>query len=154
MLDSTTTVSSLNLLISQYETRIKQLEAENSVLRNEMVKAGIKIPLSEYTGAILSPLPTTPTVVTPQVLVPTTSSGVTTSGTTLISTTNSTTISTITSTYGKDVAGFITRINTDWKSIKDFYKMDASARIAGYEFVQSGALDHVFVDIVFGTGAT
>jgi hypothetical protein len=39
MLDPTSAVSTLNLLISQYETRIKQLEAENAVLRNEMMKA-------------------------------------------------------------------------------------------------------------------
>ena len=53
-LDPTTAVSTLNLLIGQYESRIKQLEAENAILRNEMVKAGIKIPLSDYSGAVIT----------------------------------------------------------------------------------------------------
>jgi outer membrane murein-binding lipoprotein Lpp len=48
ILDASTAVSSLNLLIAQYESRIKQLESENAVLKNEMVKANIKIPLIDY----------------------------------------------------------------------------------------------------------
>ena len=58
MLDSQTTLSQINLLVSQYESRIKQLESENAVLRLEMSKANIKIPLIEYSGAIVKPLPT------------------------------------------------------------------------------------------------
>jgi hypothetical protein len=53
MLDTQETLSKLNLLIIQLEARIKQLQTENTVLRNEMVKAGIKIPLSEFSGATL-----------------------------------------------------------------------------------------------------
>lgn len=56
-IDPQSTLSQVNLLISQYEARIKQLEAENSVLRYEMAKAGIKIPLTDYSGAIATPLP-------------------------------------------------------------------------------------------------
>ena len=66
-LDPTAAVSTLNLLISQYESRIKQLENENAILRNEMVKAGIKIPLSEYSGAIVTEVSvnSTPSIVIP-----------------------------------------------------------------------------------------
>lgn len=58
MLDSNQTVQQLIVLINQYDTRIKQLENENSVLRNAMQKANIQIPLVDYSGAIATPLPT------------------------------------------------------------------------------------------------
>ena len=58
MLDSNQTVQQLIVLINQYDTRIKQLENENSVLRNAMQKASIQIPLVDYSGAIATPLPT------------------------------------------------------------------------------------------------
>lgn len=58
MLDSQTTLAQMSLLVAQYESRIKQLESENSILRNEMTKANIKIPLADYSGAIAQPLPT------------------------------------------------------------------------------------------------
>jgi hypothetical protein len=61
-LDPSSAVTTLNLLISQYESRIKQLEAENAILRNEMVKAGIKIPLSEYSGAVVTEAPANPSI--------------------------------------------------------------------------------------------
>mgnify|MGYP001245496029 CR=1 FL=1 len=47
MLDSRATLSDLTLLITQYEARIKQLQSENEVLRVEMAKAGIRIPLTD-----------------------------------------------------------------------------------------------------------
>jgi hypothetical protein len=56
--------------------------------------------------------------------------------------------------YGKDVSGFITRIGKDWSAIKSAYTLPVGARVAGYEFVQTGSQDHVFVDIVVGTGTT
>jgi hypothetical protein len=153
--DSTAAVSQLNLLIIQYETRIKQLETENTVLKNEMAKAGIKIPLTEYSGAIITPLPMIPTTTT--VL-----SGATV--TTAISvetqtgkTTGAVSLSTlqeITTKHGDDVGGFISRIHKDWSSIKNHYKLSTSARIAGYEFVDGGEKNHVFVDIIIGTGTT
>jgi hypothetical protein len=65
-----------------------------------------------------------------------------------------TSLSDITEKYGKDAGGFISRINQDWASIKDFYKLSPRARLAGYEFVQSGSNDHVFADIIIGTGTT
>lgn len=152
-LDPTPAVSSLNLLISQYESRIKQLEAENAVLRNEMVKAGIKIPLAEYSGAVVTEVPTTPSIaiVIPQTQTWTTQSGITNS-------TGASSVSTVLTLspeqYGKDVSEFVKKITNDWKSIKDYYKFSSWAKIAWYEFVQSGANDHVFVDIVFGSGTT
>jgi hypothetical protein len=65
-----------------------------------------------------------------------------------------TTLTEITAKYGKDTAGFIARAHKDWTAIQSAYSLPKDARIAGYEFVQSGALDHVFVDIVVGTGTT
>lgn len=59
MLDSQSTLAQMNLLVAQYESRIKQLEAENAVLRLEMIKANVKIPLVDYSGAIAKPIPTT-----------------------------------------------------------------------------------------------
>lgn len=56
--------------------------------------------------------------------------------------------------YGADVGGFIARIQTEWKDIRNAYKLPENANIGGYEFVQKDANDHVFVDIVFGTGTT
>lgn len=43
------TLKQLIVLVSQYDARIKYLESENNILKNEMVKAGIKISLAEYT---------------------------------------------------------------------------------------------------------
>ena len=150
-LDPTAAVSTLNLLISQYESRIKQLESENAILRNEMVKAGIKIPLSEYSGAVATEVTSGPSV--PIVIPVTVSWGqiqIWTGGA-------SNTMSwvdpslVLTEQYGKEVAAFVKKIQGDWSNIKDFYKFSSWAKIAWYEFVQSWANDHVFVDIVIGT---
>jgi hypothetical protein len=43
-------VNQMKSSIDQYATRIKYLEQENAILRNEVMKAGIKIPLSVYSG--------------------------------------------------------------------------------------------------------
>jgi hypothetical protein len=48
----------------------------------------------------------------------------------------------------------VSRIQKDWESIRAHYKFPENAKIAGYEFVQSEPRDHVFVDIVIGTGTT
>lgn len=39
-------------VLDQYSARVKYLEAENMILREEMRKAGIKIPLALFSGAI------------------------------------------------------------------------------------------------------
>lgn len=63
LLDATSTLSELQLLIAQYDARIKKLESENALLRYQMAKAGIQIPLEEMTGATNVTIPTalTPT---------------------------------------------------------------------------------------------
>lgn len=113
-----------------------------------MVKAGIKIPLADYSGAIASPLISNPIVLVPS---PQTSTGAITLPV-VTTPAPSTPLSEIETKHGKDIALFINKINADWKSIIDFYKLDTGARIAGYEFVSTGSSDHVFVDIVIGTG--
>ncbi len=145
MVDSTKTISDLTLLIDQYNARIHQLEAENQILKNEMVKAGIKIPLDAFSGAIAQPIPTkvtpvstgsiSPVAVSP--LVPTVSSEVVMKNVSL--------------QYGSGVAGFITRIHSEWSAIRDAYSLPKTASIGGYEFIMSGNADHVFVDIMYPT---
>lgn len=151
-LDPSWAISTLNLLISQYETKIKQLESENAVLRNEMVKAGIKIPLSEYSGAVVTEAPATPSIsiVLPQGQTGSSQTGGTSSGGVYPSTVLVPSLD----QYGKDVVEFVKKIQMDWNSIKQFYKFNSGAKIAWYEFVQSGANDHVFVDIVIGSGTS
>lgn len=151
LLDSQATLSELSLLIAQYETRIKQLQAENAVLRLEMTKAGISVPLSDLSGSTI-PMPTTAPIVS---IPPSNSTGVTNPVTPLqTGSTSSSTLPDITTKYGKDVAGFISRINQDWAGIKSNYKLPAGARLAGYEFIQTGSMDHAFADIIVGTGIT
>ena len=146
MLDPQVTIGQMNLLVAQYDARIKQLESENAILKYEMLKAGIKIPLTEYSGAIATPLPTT--------LPP--SAGVTITGSTTVSLSGNSdmTLSDITVKYGKDMAGFISRVNKDWSAIKSAYTLPSNAHLAGYEWVQTGSQDHVFADIIVGTGTT
>jgi hypothetical protein len=43
----------------------------------------------------------------------------------------------------------VTKIRTDWTSIKTAYQIPATALIGGYEFVSTGSDNHVFVDIVY-----
>ena len=133
MLDPTTTVDQLTLLLRQYDTRIKQLEAENAVLKQEIMKAGIKIPLADFSGAIATPLPTKLDPVSP--ILSGASSPVSSSGYLLVS--------------NPDHRAFIVQIHKDWSSIQKAYSLPSNSSIAGYEFVQSGALDHVFVDISY-----
>jgi hypothetical protein len=70
--DADSMVSQMKTILDQYAVRIKTLEVENNILREEMRKAGIKIPLSVYSGAILqSPSTTQTTVVVPTQVVST-----------------------------------------------------------------------------------
>lgn len=138
MLDPAATVDQLTLLINQYNTRIKSLESENAILKNEMVKANIKIPLTDFSGATAVPLPTK-----------TTNSG----SLALPAQQTSTTPTANTSASKTEKDFFIDRIHTDWTAIQKAYSLPADSRIGWYEFVQSGALDHVFVDLVYGATA-
>lgn len=47
------TLKQLILIVSQYDARIKALEAENGILKTQVMKAGIKIPMTDFTGAIV-----------------------------------------------------------------------------------------------------
>jgi hypothetical protein len=58
LVDSNEALTKMNLLVLQLEARIKQLQAENAVLKNEIAKAGIKIPLSDFSGATVIAIPT------------------------------------------------------------------------------------------------
>lgn len=53
------TLKQLILLVSQYDSRIRFLESENAILKNEMMKAGIKIPLTVYTGSVIQEVQST-----------------------------------------------------------------------------------------------
>jgi hypothetical protein len=93
-----------------------------------MSKAGISIPLTDLSGSTI-PMPTTAPVVSAP---PSSSTGVGISVTPpiQIESTSTSTLSEITAKYGKDVAGFISRINQDWVGIKSTYKLPAGARLA------------------------
>jgi hypothetical protein len=41
-------IAQTKTVLDQYSARVKYLEAENSILREEMLKAGIKIPLALF----------------------------------------------------------------------------------------------------------
>lgn len=61
-------IAQTKALLDQYAARVRFLEAENAILREEMSKAGIKIPLDIYSGAIQTNNTLPPT----SVVVPTT----------------------------------------------------------------------------------
>lgn len=126
-------VTQMKSVLDQYAAKIKALEVENNILRNEIMKAGIKIPLSTYTGAVVATGTTTKTGSTsnlyPNTLAPN--------------------VTAIASTYGTRYANFITKIHTDWSAIRTAYKIPETAFIGGYEFVKQGSDNHVFVDIIY-----
>ncbi len=145
-------IAQAKALLDQYGSRVKSLEAENSILREEMRKANIKIPLALFSWAIqtgtssMSPTTPTPSVISTWSVSPVRP---------IISLTTSGEVSYvgIEKNYGITYAGFIKRIISEWDKIVQAYAMPKWARIWGYEFVATGALDHVFVDIVY-TGST
>lgn len=132
-------VTQMKSILDQYALRIKALENENAILREEMRKAGIKIPLSAYSGAIIQTVGTGSTQAPTQPTI-STSTGIANTGALL---------STIRSQYGDRYARFVEKIHTDWTGIVWAYKLPATAYIGGYEFVKQGADNHVFVDIVY-----
>jgi hypothetical protein len=147
LLDPSATLAELQLLIAQYEARLKKAESENAILRYQMAQAGIQIPLGDFSGATTA-IPTVLPVVPAKTL---TGVIVAVPQTSIVTNTN---LSDITKKYGKDPAGFISQIQKDWTNIKSNYKFPPLARLAGYEFVNSGLNDFVFVDIIVGTGTT
>lgn len=121
MLDPTTTVDQLSLLIKQYTVLISQLQAENTILKNEMMKANIKIPLSDFSGAIAQTLPTQLTTAT------------STSAVLPLTTTSS-----VSSITNPEYRSFVTQIHKDWTAIQKAYALPEGSYLAGYEFVQTG----------------
>lgn len=157
----TVLVWELNKLITQYEWQLKSLQAENNVLRNEVAKAGIKIPLSDF--------PTAPTWdISSSTGTTTTESGATLSGSSTSSWTGSKIkkvakvstpeVSTVSWEWNKALdkiekeqgsryRGFIAKITPDWSAIRNAYKLPATSTVAWYEFVKKWNDDHVFVAI-------
>ncbi len=134
-------VTQMKAILDQYAVRIKTLEVENNILREEMRKAGIKIPLSVYAPAILqTPSTSTKTGAT-------TPPPVSTSTGTVV--TSSVVVDNIATQYGTRYAGFVGKIHTDWAGIQWAYKLPATSYIGGYEFVKQGADNHTFVDIIY-----
>lgn len=139
-------IAQTKALLDQYSARVKFLETENALLREEMRKAGITIPLSLFSGSIQT---TTNTTVIPPVILSTgsaTATGVLTTNPTL---SGEVSLVNIEKTYWASYAGFIKRIISEWDKVRDAYAMPKTAYIGWYEFVASGALDHVFVDITY-----
>jgi hypothetical protein len=153
-------ITQAKALLDQYSSRVRSLEAENSILREEMRKAKIQIPLSLFSWAIQTGTSSTIPDISTSIVV------ITWSVTPVVSTTpavppvtgsGEVSFANIEKTHGSSFVGFIHRIITEWDKVRDAYAMPKGARIGGYELVQSGALDHVFVDIVYtgsisGTG--
>lgn len=147
-------IAQTKALLDQYSARVRSLEAENAILREEMRKAGIKIPLSAYSGVVQTN--NIPVVSDTPIATATTS---TVTGTTLpvVTTSGEINFSEIEKIHGPVYTGFIKRIISEWDKVRDAYLMPKNAHIGGYELVVTGALDHVFVDIVYtgsitGTG--
>lgn len=143
-------IAQTKLLLDQYSIRVKTVEAENAMLREEMRKAGIKIPLSLYTNAIQTGIATTVPVMA-------TSGTISTGATTIVPpvvVSGEISYSYIEKTHGMIYAGFIKRIISEWSKVRDAYAMPKNATIGWYEFVTTGALDHVFVDITYTGSVT
>ncbi len=93
--------------------------------------------------------PTTPIVVTTGSVAPVTPMAPTTPIVTPVTASGEISYANIEKNYGASYAGFIKRIISEWDKVRDAYGMPRGAYIGGYELVNSGALDHVFVDIVY-----
>jgi hypothetical protein len=103
-------VTQMKAILDQYAVRIKTLEVENNILREEMRKAGIKIPLSVYSPAILQ-TPTTSTKTGTTTALPAN----TATGTVV---TPAVVVDNIAAQYGTRYAGFVAKIRTDWVGIQ------------------------------------
>ncbi len=152
----TVLVSELNKLITQYEWQLKSLQAENSMLRNEVSKAGIKIPLTDFQASNDAGSTTTSSGSTSVIV----SSGWTTTAvqaTTQISVSGewNAALDKVEKEQWARYRGFIQTITPNWPAIRNAYKLKENATVMGYEFVKKWNDDHVFVDIAYewaGTG--
>ncbi len=143
-------IAQTKALLDQYSARVRSLEAENTILREEMRKAGIKIPLSAYSGVIQT---TTSPISGDTPIATGTTSTVTGTTAPVLTTSGEINFSEIEKTHGPTYTGFIKRIISEWDKVRDAYLMPKNAHIGGYEFVAQGDLDHVYIDIVY-TGST
>lgn len=134
-------VKQMQTLLSQYNERIRVLEAENQLLRNLMAKHEIQIPLEDYTRLMTS----TGTITAAPAL------NSATTGTTDLAK-QSAQNTAITASVTPLQKGFIDQINKDWTGIRGAYQFPENSWIGGYEFVKNAAGNNVFVDIVYGGG--
>lgn len=123
-------ITQAKLLLDQYSSRVKFVESENAILREEMRKAGIKIPLSLFSGAIVTNEVTAPVVVT------TTTGAVLQTGSVVVNTATLPVVvsgeisySYIEKTHGLLYVGFIKRIISEWDKVRDAYVMPKVAHI-------------------------
>ncbi len=122
-------------LLDQYSARVKYLETENMILREEMRKAGIKIPLALFSGAIQTVSSTVVSSGSQISIVTSTSTistGTTNTGKVLPPVTASGEVSfvSIEKIYGNQYTGFIRRLISEWDKIRDAYAMPKNAYIA------------------------
>lgn len=62
-------------------------------------------------------------------------------------------LSAIATSYSVQFAGMIERMNREWQAVRENYQFPTGAVIGEYEFVNTGAMNRVFVDVIF-TGGT
>lgn len=130
----------LEKLLAEYKQKVIYLETENKILKEVLQEQNVKIPMDKFKTLQnlqkkTATLPNSPS---------TTSS-------------NQQKNSSVTVNLGASTAGisnsvqlgFINQIHKDWENIKPFYKIRPQAVIGGYEFVQSGNNDNVYVDILY-----
>lgn len=137
--DTDVIITQMKSILDQYGARVKALEAENTILRNEIMKAGIKIPLTIYSSAIVGDIMTSSGIV----LALQTSTWINTASGA------QTLLNQIATQYSSQYAWFITRIHTDWTGIQGAYKMSSGSSISGFEFIKRGNNNNVFVDITY-----
>jgi len=136
--DTDTVLNQTKSVLDQYAARIKSLEIENQFLREEMAKAGIKIPLTIFTGAMNQTATGLISVGSGAITTNTITGGVNTGAT----------INTV-ALYGERYGNFIKKAQTDWPWIISAYKLNADSYIWGYEFIKQWSDNHAFIDIVY-----
>lgn len=136
-------VAQMKTILDQYASKIQALEMENALLKTEISKAGIKIPLSLYSGSTMQTSPTSNNTSATGTVI--SSSGNTTTGTGL----SSSITENLKINFGTKYTGFITRIHAEWAWIQWAYKLPKTAYIWGYEFIKQWSDNNVFVDIVY-----
>lgn len=148
----TNLIEELNKIMTQYETQLKSLQVENALLRNEVSKAGIKIPLSEFPGAAVETQTWTKSE---------TNTWIVASDTVAVQKAKADKVAE-TISWEFHIAldkiekenwaryrGFIETITPAWPAIKNAYKLKGTGILAWYEFVKKWNDDHVFVDIAY-----